>query len=93
MAAVLQVIPRFEALVPENLGLQIQSLQISTLFLTTALFNECIRIQPDIFLDGAVLFGGEIWRPRGFGSIEEGPQRGLFHVYGPTETTTFADFH
>ncbi|HEY6351382.1 MAG TPA: condensation domain-containing protein, partial [Candidatus Angelobacter sp.] len=41
----LAVIPRFDVLAPESLALQLENLQVSTLFLTTALFNECIRIQ------------------------------------------------
>src|SRR4029077_6138044 len=57
----LAVIPRFDVLVPENLALQLENLQVSTLFLTTALFNECIRIQPNIFHRmNQILFGGEI---------------------------------
>ncbi|HEY6351239.1 MAG TPA: amino acid adenylation domain-containing protein, partial [Candidatus Angelobacter sp.] len=88
----LAVIPRFDVLVPENLAVQLQNLQVSTLFLTTALFNECIRQQPNIFhrMD-QILFGGELCDPQSVRqALQKSPQRGLFHVYGPTETTTFA---
>jgi non-ribosomal peptide synthetase component F len=43
----LAVIPRFDALAPQELALQLQNLQVSTLFLTTALFNECVI--PSVF--------------------------------------------
>jgi amino acid adenylation domain-containing protein len=90
----LAVIPRFDALAPETLALQLQNLQVSTLFLTTALFNECIRIQPNIFHGmNRVLFGGEMCDPQSIRqALKKPPQRGLLHVYGPTETTTFASY-
>ncbi len=88
----LAVIPRFDVLEPEKLAMQLQNLQVSTLFLTTALFNECIRIQPDMFHGmEQILFGGERCDPQSIRQgLKKSPQRGLFHVYGPTETTTFA---
>ena len=90
----LAVIPRFDVLAPENLALQLQNLQVSALFLTTALFNECIRIQPNIFHGmNQVLFGGETCDPQSIRqALKKPPQRGLLHVYGPTETTTFASY-
>jgi amino acid adenylation domain-containing protein len=90
----LAVIPRFDVLAPETLALQLQNLQVSTLFLTTALFNECIRIQPNIFHGmNRVLFGGEMCDPQSIRqALKKPPQRGLLHVYGPTETTTFASY-
>ncbi len=82
----LAVIPRFDVLEPEKLAMQLQNLQVSTLFLTTALFNECIRIQPDMFHGmEQILFGGERCDPQSIRQgLKKSPQRGLFHVYGPT---------
>ncbi len=38
-----------------------------------------------------ILFGGERCDPQSIRQgLKKSPQRGLFHVYGPTETTTFA---
>ncbi|MFL6254670.1 MAG: amino acid adenylation domain-containing protein, partial [Pyrinomonadaceae bacterium] len=62
------------------------------LFLTTALFNESVRGEPGVFAGVRdVLFGGEMADPEAVRLAlgEGGPQR-LVHVYGPTETVTFA---
>ncbi len=90
----LAVIPRFDVLAPENLALQLQNLQVSTLCLTTPLFNECIRIKPNIFhrMD-QIIFGGEMCDPQSIRqALKKPPQRGLFHLYGPTEITVFASY-
>ncbi|MBD0711127.1 MULTISPECIES: non-ribosomal peptide synthetase [unclassified Streptomyces] len=65
---------------------------IGTMFLTTSLFDSIAREAPDAFhgLDN-VLVGGEaldIERVRRV--LDHKPPRHLIHVYGPTETTTFA---
>ncbi|HEY2360413.1 MAG TPA: amino acid adenylation domain-containing protein [Candidatus Angelobacter sp.] len=90
----LAMIPRFDVLAPETLARQLQNLQVSTLCLTTPLFNECIRTQPNIFhrMD-QIIFGGEICDPQSIRqALKKPPQRGLFHLYGPTEITTFASY-
>jgi amino acid adenylation domain-containing protein len=68
---------------------------ITTLFMTTALFHQYARERPGAFAGlGCVLFGGEACNPRLVRAVlEAGPPRRLLHVYGPTETTTFATFH
>ncbi|HEX4168339.1 MAG TPA: amino acid adenylation domain-containing protein [Bryobacteraceae bacterium] len=86
------IVPRFEVLAPQNLALQLNTLRVSTLFLTTALFNECVRSQPGIFdqMD-QVMFGGEMCDPECVRqALEQSARLDLIHVYGPTETTTFA---
>jgi amino acid adenylation domain-containing protein len=68
---------------------------VSTMFLTTALFNQLAREEPGIYgtLD-SVLFGGEACDPSVVRSIlEKDPPRRLLHVYGPTETTTYCTWH
>jgi amino acid adenylation domain-containing protein len=72
---------------------EIKRYGVNTLFLTTALFNELVEVNPDIL--GAVpqvLFGGEaVSVPRVVRYLRARvPQARLVHCYGPTETTTFA---
>lgn len=68
---------------------------ITTLFLTTALFNTVAAEAPDAF--GSLrhlLFGGETVDPDAVRTVlQTGPPQRLLHVYGPTETTTFAAWH
>jgi amino acid adenylation domain-containing protein/non-ribosomal peptide synthase protein (TIGR01720 family) len=76
----------------EEFAAYIQQQQISTLFLTTALFNQLANVVPGAFKNlRQLLFGGEA---ANVGCVKEilkngSPQR-LLHVYGPTESTTFS---
>jgi amino acid adenylation domain-containing protein len=66
--------------------------QVTTLFLTTALFNQMVR-EAAWGLRGVeqVLFGGQAVEPRWVAALLDQGYRGrLLHVYGPTEVTTFA---
>ncbi|MCA1370153.1 amino acid adenylation domain-containing protein, partial [Bradyrhizobium sp. BRP14] len=66
--------------------------EVTSLFLTTALFNEYTSsIAPTLAQLKYLLCGGERSDPSAFLRLlrEEGPVR-LIHCYGPTETTTFA---
>jgi amino acid adenylation domain-containing protein len=68
---------------------------VDTMFLTTALFNQLVSDDPSLF-DGmdAVLFGGEAVDPCIVRKcLDAGPPKDLLHVYGPTESTTFATWH
>ncbi|MFO0760430.1 MAG: non-ribosomal peptide synthase/polyketide synthase [Byssovorax sp.] len=87
-------VPKDTALSPHRFADLLRAEKITTLFLTTALFNGIIRELPSAFhtLD-TVLFGGEAVDPQVvIEALREGPKR-LLHVYGPTETTTFATWH
>lgn len=68
---------------------------ISVLFVTTALFNELVAAQPDTFRGLRVLlFGGERVDARRVREVLGSVAPKVFcHVYGPTETTTFATWH
>ncbi|MFJ3309388.1 amino acid adenylation domain-containing protein [Streptomyces sp. NPDC086549] len=68
---------------------------VSVIFLTTALFNLIARERPAAFAPlRAVLFGGEACDPRRVRQVfAAGVPERLLHVYGPTETTTFATWH
>ncbi len=69
--------------------------QITSLFLTTALFNQMAREAPWGFSGlRDLLFGGEAVDPEAVRSLLRGrPPRRLLHVYGPTESTTFATWY
>jgi amino acid adenylation domain-containing protein/non-ribosomal peptide synthase protein (TIGR01720 family) len=87
-------VPKDTALSPNHFAELLRAEKITTLFLTTALFNGIIRELPSAFktLD-TVLFGGEAVDPQVvIEALREGPKR-LLHVYGPTETTTFATWY
>ncbi len=74
------------------LGRQLRREQITSLFITTALFNDVVSTRPDTFAClTTLLFGGEAVDARRVRELLAGtPPRRLLHVYGPTETTTFA---
>ncbi|MES2347964.1 MAG: amino acid adenylation domain-containing protein, partial [Pseudomonadota bacterium] len=70
----------------------IDAQQISTLFITTALFNSIAADAPQALgrID-KVLFGGEDCSLHAIRQIAaHGKPRRLLHVYGPTENTTFS---
>ena len=83
------------ALSPPHLAQWIREKSISALFLTTALFNQVARVSPTAFAPlRHLLFGGELVDPHWVKEVlEQGPPRRLLHVYGPTETTTYATWH
>ncbi len=89
------VMGRDMALTPQVLARELRSRGITVVFLTTALFNQIAREAPDAFttLD-TVMFGGEKVEPRWVKRIlSRGAPKRLLHVYGPTETCTFATWH
>ncbi|TRW90814.1 non-ribosomal peptide synthetase [Candidatus Methylobacter oryzae] len=80
---------------PQQLTEHLQSQRINTLFVTTALFNQIAQTQPGCFKSLKYLFfGGEQVDPYSVNTILRGhaPEQ-LLHVYGPTETTTFASWY
>jgi aspartate racemase len=91
----LVVLPRDVTLSPRALAAEIERNEISALFLTTALFNQVARENPGAFRPlRHLLFGGEAVEPKWVRTVlAEGAPERLLHVYGPTETTTFATWH
>ncbi|RNF83323.1 amino acid adenylation domain-containing protein [Montanilutibacter psychrotolerans] len=89
------ILAKEDLLEPARFAAALRSHQVSALFLTTALFNQYAVALPGIF--GGLkylLFGGErcdagIVRQL----LRDGGPEHLLHVYGPTETTTFATSH
>ncbi|HET9364977.1 MAG TPA: amino acid adenylation domain-containing protein, partial [Candidatus Angelobacter sp.] len=69
-----------------------QAEKVTAVFLTTALFNALVQEAPECFSSvPEVLTGGEAASPMAFQRIHQHcPETLVCHVYGPTETTTFA---
>ncbi|MFE0251551.1 non-ribosomal peptide synthetase [Streptomyces sp. NPDC059010] len=69
--------------------------RIDTLFLTTALLEMIVLENPRAFASArSVIFGGDVVDPGALRAIcATEPPRELVHVYGPTETATFASSH
>jgi amino acid adenylation domain-containing protein len=93
--ATLVIIPKEVLISPGHLAMQIRELEISVMFLPTALFNQVAGEVPGAF--GSLrylLFGGEAVDPRSVREVlkADPPQR-LLHMYGPTESTTYALWH
>jgi amino acid adenylation domain-containing protein len=93
--AVLTVLPQEILLSPTELGSFLAGHGITTLFLTTALFNQVALQNPAAFRPlTQLLFGGEACNPDCVRQVlDRGAPERLIHVYGPTETTTFASWH
>jgi len=88
-------IPKDLLLSPQQLTAHLQSQRINTLFVTTALFNQIAQTAPGCFANlKHLLFGGEQVDPTSVNAIlSQHPPEQLLHVYGPTETTTFASWY
>jgi amino acid adenylation domain-containing protein len=80
------------ALSPHRFANHIREQGITTLFLTTALFNQMASEAPKAFQSiKHLMFGGEVVDPQWVAVVREHMQAGrLLHVYGPTESTTYA---
>ncbi|WP_370254167.1 amino acid adenylation domain-containing protein [Streptomyces sp. V4I8] len=89
------VLPRDVVLDPDKLAAALVEHGIASLFLTTAAVNAVAHQRPDAFHSlRELLFGGEAVDPGAVRRIlEHGAPQRLLHVYGPTETTTFATWH
>ncbi|MEU0900273.1 amino acid adenylation domain-containing protein [Streptomyces massasporeus] len=92
--AAIVVTPPDVALSPDALAGHLAGHRVTTLFLTTALFNQVVRERPDA-LAGLhhVLFGGEAADPHAVDTLLADPPGRLLHMYGPAESTTFATWH
>ena len=88
----LVIIEKDVALAPHALAAQLEAHCVTVMFLTTALFNHMARELPAAFRGlRHLLFGGEAVEPKWVREVlEKGRPGRLLHVYGPTETTTFA---
>ncbi len=90
--ASISIVPTAVLMSPLEFATHLQQDQVTTLFLTTALFNRLASIVPTVFQQlRYLLFGGESVDPQWVKAIlTAGAPEHLLHVYGPTESTTFA---
>jgi amino acid adenylation domain-containing protein len=91
----LAIVPKEALLSHPALIRTIERQRITTMFMTTALFNEYAARAPHAFerLD-CLLVGGEAADPIAVQRvIDTAPPKRLVNAYGPTETTTFAVCH
>ncbi len=88
-------IGREEMLSAERFSAQLECHGVTTLFVTTALFNELVHERAEIFGSMRnVLFGGEECDVGAVRRVlQSAPPQRLLHMYGPTETTTFATWY
>ncbi|MGA9994161.1 MAG: amino acid adenylation domain-containing protein, partial [Pyrinomonadaceae bacterium] len=93
--AQLVIISKDSLLSPDDFAAQILEHEISIVFLTTALFNQMAASAPSAFKTvRQLLFGGEAVEPKWVRKVlEAGAPAHLQHVYGPTESTTYATWH
>ncbi|MFB4421291.1 non-ribosomal peptide synthetase [Streptomyces sp. QL37] len=77
------------------LGDAVQEHGVTAVFLTTALFNVFAETDPGVFAGlRLVCAGGELASPDAMQRVAgTAPGTRVLHVYGPTETTTFATRH
>ncbi|HEU0173648.1 MAG TPA: amino acid adenylation domain-containing protein, partial [Blastocatellia bacterium] len=86
------IIDRESFLDPKGFAQLLDRHQVTTLFLTTAVFNQYSLAIPEALARlRFLLCGGERSDPASFARVlaSNGPQH-LIHCYGPTEATTFA---
>ncbi|WP_224242635.1 non-ribosomal peptide synthetase [Hyalangium gracile] len=85
-------ISREQVLSPQELSSALRELRIQSMFVTSALFSQVVREEPEAFASvERLLVGGEAMDPRWAREcLQRGAPRRFFNAYGPTETTTFA---
>ena len=93
--AALVGIPKNILLSPHDFDSQLKDKSVTTLFLTTALFNQLASTIPQAFRQlKYLLFGGEMVDPKWVKVILQwGAPQNLLQVYGPTEGTTFSTWY
>jgi amino acid adenylation domain-containing protein/non-ribosomal peptide synthase protein (TIGR01720 family) len=90
----LVIVPRDTALSARAYAAYLREKCINILFVTTALFNYLAREDPQAFASvDQVMFGGEAVDVNSVRMVlKNGSPKRLVHVYGPTESTTFASW-
>ncbi|WP_186810783.1 non-ribosomal peptide synthetase [Xanthomonas arboricola] len=87
------IVPHLTSLDPQALERIIVERHVTAMWLTTSLFNQCVRASSTLFAPlRYLLFGGEAADPGIVGLLAgsaRAPQH-LLNMYGPTEATTFA---
>jgi amino acid adenylation domain-containing protein len=93
--ATLVIIPDDLVRLADEFIATLQRQRISILFLPTPLFNYVVQEVPQGFSSiKNLLIGGDAVDPKWVRvALENGPPERLLHMYGPTESTTFASWH
>ncbi|TAL51234.1 MAG: non-ribosomal peptide synthetase, partial [Methylovulum sp.] len=93
--ASLVIVDRDISLAPDVFADFLGTQKITVLLLTTALFNQIVRQQADAFAGlRYLLFGGEAVDPVQVRKVlAHGKPTHFLHIYGPTESTTFASWY
>ncbi|AKJ02445.1 amino acid adenylation domain-containing protein [Archangium gephyra] len=88
-------LPRDVILSPDAFAEQLASKHITSLFITSALFNQVAQLAPTAFTHlRSVLAGGDRVDPSSARKVlQHGPPQRLLNGYGPTENTTFSTWH
>ncbi|WP_147094800.1 non-ribosomal peptide synthetase, partial [Myxococcus fulvus] len=91
----LVILDKDEVIDPVLLNRRLQDERITTLFLTTALFNLVARTQPEVFKGLRWLgFGGEAADPSCVNDVlTHGAPVQLANFYGPTENSTYSTWY
>ena len=87
------ILPHLVSLDPQALERIIVERKVTAMWLTTSLFNQCVRASSTLFAPlRYLLFGGEAADPGIVGLLagSAGAPQHLLNMYGPTEATTFA---
>ena len=89
------VLPKDTMLEPARLAAAIRDEGITTMFVTSALFNQIATHAPATFQPlRHLLFGGDAANSQAVARVwENGAPSRLSNIYGPTEVTTFATAH
>src|SRR5262249_702697 len=87
------IVPPETVLDGQLFGKALRNGSVNVLFLTTAMFNQ-FAASPDLLPSQRyVLFGGETSDPNAVSRfLQQGCATHLLHVYGPTESTTYASW-
>ena len=90
----LVIVSKEQLLLPVTLARKLEQHGVTVLFVTTAIFNQIARETVQAFARlRYLLFGGEKVEPQWVKRVlAEAPPQHLLHVYGPTETVTFASW-
>ncbi len=88
-------IPKTTLIDPGSLEKTLNQERVTTLFITTALFNLIAADRPQCFSNlEHLLFGGEAVSVEAVKTVlAKGKPANLLHVYGPTEGTTFSTWY
>jgi amino acid adenylation domain-containing protein len=86
-------VDRDTLLLPADLRARVRGGRVTTLFLTSALFNEVAREAPDTFAGIEVVTGGEAAEPDSFRRALRAGARRLANAYGPTENASVSTVH